>query len=138
MSFKFDIQLNFKIQIEATYGGNLTEIGSPKHIDDMQQQIRFKISAECDKSKFMANPASLPKVKPANFSMLEIQTLIFMFKDLNICDPCISDLNTLSSTPFNSLTSFEEICRVVLFKYIKIEKYQEHDKSEASFSQDDP
>ena len=82
---------------------------------------------------FLADPKKLPKVKAVHLNLLEFQTIIFMLSDLSIVDPFLSNLNNFSSIPFSGLTTFEDICKIVLFKYIKVDKYSsENDNSERS------
>ena len=81
------------------------------------------IEGECDHNDFAANIENLPRIRPITLNYLELQTVIYMFSDINLIDPYVSNNNHMSSIPYFNLVSFQDICKYVLFKYVKVEKF---------------
>ena len=54
-------------------------------------------------------------------SFLELQTILYMLSDINSIDPGQCIRNLTGSVPFYHLDRFEDLCEIILFKYIDIQ-----------------
>lgn len=117
--------MNFKVAIKVEFSGTADEDSEDeddarKYLESVASKIKIKIKADIDKNQLPSN-VDVESVTPeVELSFLELQTILYMFNDINSCDPSPILSQAISSIPFYHIDRFEDLCEILLFKYIDI------------------
>lgn len=116
--------LNFKIILKATFTGEPVDLedadDSRKYLESVASKISVSLHAECDQNHLKNGLGQQSSTKKVDLSFLEMQTILYMFSDINSVEPgsCVKKL--ASSVPLFHVDSFEDLCEIVLFKYVEV------------------
>jgi len=121
-----------KVQIEAIFTDHGVDSGDDQ--DDylfysglMANSITVKLSA----TAAAGGQGEAPNVRfqAQEFSMLDLQTIMYMFEGLSLIDPGFVPRRA-SSLPFYLIDSFQDLCQFVLFHYVQTSKVALDDEDE--------
>lgn len=103
--------VNFKVIINAQFAGrqdeDIEDEDDPrKYLENLASKIKIKIKAEVDKNT-LNQTREVDSVTPdIELNFLELQTILYMFSDINSCDPSPALHHLIGSIPYYHIDRF--------------------------------
>lgn len=119
-----DLKLHhFKVTLKAVFTGEDSETldhntDQRKYLEYLASNIKVYMQAEMDQNQTQKTNEHV--TQQVELSFLELQTVLYMFSDIQSVDPNPCCQEMFCSVPFYQLDTFQEFCQILLFKYVEV------------------